>query len=314
MGSQFSSGFVPSELRQHVERPLARVKVLFDAFKRLCRDEFQNNGMFITRDQFQRVFDMDVDEAHRHFGYWDRARRGRVSSVELWGAMALCCAEREELKINFCFCELLDLDKDGSLNEVELRLLLQSVSTGVARLKQIRAPPPDLIDSVVQAAFDQALKTEDELALQGKMDLYNFGMYLKGDDDLQKYLASLEREDSGDSEELYKQQADLLLELAKLDARLDEIDDERARAEHDKLLYEDERGGDVRKELVVGLRGLYDEASSDDEVEVLLGDGEARLASAARKKFLTRWEGRWHNSNVDALKDVRWHELASCGS
>ena len=78
------------------------------------------------RDQFQRVFDMDVDEAHRHFGYWDRARRGRVSSVELWGAMALCCAEREEVKINFCFCELLDLDKDGALNEVELRLLLQS--------------------------------------------------------------------------------------------------------------------------------------------------------------------------------------------
>ena len=34
----------------------------------------------------------------------------------------------------------------------------------------------------------------------------------------------------------------------------------------------------------MGLRGLYDEASSDDEVEVLLGDGEARLASAARKK------------------------------
>ena len=66
MGSQFSSGFVPSELRQHVERPLARVKVLFDAFKRLCRDEFQNNAMFITRDQFQRVFDMDVDEALGH--------------------------------------------------------------------------------------------------------------------------------------------------------------------------------------------------------------------------------------------------------
>ena len=58
----------------------------------------------------------------RVLGFW--ARRGRVSSVELWGAMALCCAEREELKINFCFCELLDLDKDGALNEVELRLLL----------------------------------------------------------------------------------------------------------------------------------------------------------------------------------------------
>ena len=32
------------------------------------------------------------------------------------------------------------------------------------------------------------------------------------------------------------------------------------------------------------------------------------------KKFLTRWEGRWHNSYVDAWKDVRWHELAGCGS
>ena len=31
------------------------------------------------------------------------------------------------------------------------------------------------------------------------------------------------------------------------------------------------------------------------------------------KKFLTRWEGRWLNSNVDAWKDVRWHELAGCG-
>ena len=73
MGSQFSERLRAERARQHVERPLARVKVLFDAFKRLCRDDFQNNAMFITRDQFQRVFDMDVEEAHRHFGYWDRA-------------------------------------------------------------------------------------------------------------------------------------------------------------------------------------------------------------------------------------------------
>lgn len=31
------------------------------------------------------------------------------------------------------------------------------------------------------------------------------------------------------------------------------------------------------------------------------------------KKFLTRWEGRWHNSYVDAWKDVRWHKLDNCG-
>ena len=40
MGAQFSKGFVPRELRCHVERPLLRVKALFDTFKRLCREDF----------------------------------------------------------------------------------------------------------------------------------------------------------------------------------------------------------------------------------------------------------------------------------
>ena len=153
MGSQFSSGFVPSELRQHVERPLARVKVLFDAFKRLCRDDFQNNGDV--------YYPRPVPACFRH------GRGGSASTLRVLGSRearsrvvggtvgrhGAVLRGTEELKINFCFCELLDLDKDGALNEVELRLLLQSVSTGVARLKQIRAPPPDLIDSVVQAGL-----------------------------------------------------------------------------------------------------------------------------------------------------------------
>lgn len=284
MGAQFSAGFVPRELRCHVERPLLRVKVLFDTFKRLCREDFDNNAMFITQDQFQKVMGFDVETAHKHFGYFDSTRRGRASAVVVWGALALCCAEREEPKIAFCFNELLDLDGDGALNEVELRLLIQSVATGVARIKQIRAPPIEVIDDIVQSAFEQARFSGDELVEKGLLDLYNFGMFLKAHDDMRKYLASLEREDSGDAEELYQQQAHLLLELAQLDCRLDEIDDQRARAAHDASLYEDERGGDVRRQLVVGLRGLYDEASSDDETEVLHGDGEARLAAAARLK------------------------------
>ena len=80
----------------------------------------------------------------------------------------------------------------------------------------------------------------------------------------------------------YKQQADLLLELAQIDATLDEIDDRRARNRHDAELYADERGGDVRRMLVCPLRGLYDEASSSEEEEAAEGDGEARAAAAAR--------------------------------
>ena len=216
MGAQFSAGFVPRELRCHVERPLLRVKVLFDTFKRLCREDFDNNAMFITQDQFQKVMGFDVETAHKHFGYFDSTRRGRASAVVVWGALALCCAEREEPKIAFCFNELLDLDGDGALNEVELRLLIQSVATGVARIKQIRAPPIEVIDDIVQSAFEQARFSGDELVEKGLLDLYNFGMFLKAHDDMRKYLASLEREDSGDAEELYQQQAHLLLELAQL--------------------------------------------------------------------------------------------------
>ena len=72
------------------------------------------------------------------------------------------------------------------------------------------------------------------------------------------------------------------MELAQIDATLDEIDDRRARNRHDAELYADERGGDVRRMLVCPLRGLYDEASSSEEEEAAEGDGEARAAAAAR--------------------------------
>ena len=57
-------------------------------------------------------------------------------------------------------------------------------------------------------------------------------------------------------------------------------------------------------------------AESIEEVQELITGNplyEAGGSLSFLKKFLTRWEGRWHNSDVDAWKDVRWHELAGCG-
>ncbi|KAH8079566.1 hypothetical protein JL720_9313 [Aureococcus anophagefferens] len=164
--------------------------------------------MFLTKEQFAKVLELTPEVGHKHFSYFDQTRRGRVSATEIWGALALCCSDREEPK---------------------------------------------------------AKHLKSELALtKDLLDLYNFILFLKADDAIRRYLASLERAASADAEDLYKQQADLMLELAQIDSRLNEIDWKRAREAEDARAYEAERGG--------------------DEAEVVHGDGESRAAAAARKR------------------------------
>jgi len=230
------------------------------------------------------VLELTPEVGHKHFSYFDQTRRGRVSATEIWGALALCCSDREEPKVSFIY-GLMDLDRDGALNRVELTLLLHAVGKGVARMKQIAAPPMDVVEGVVRGAFAQAKHLKSELALtKDLLDLYNFILFLKADDAIRRYLASLERAASADAEDLYKQQADLMLELAQIDSRLNEIDWKRAREAEDARAYEAERGGDVKRMVVLPMRGLYDDASSDEEAEVVHGDGESRAAAAARKR------------------------------
>ena len=209
MGAVYSSGFVPRELRPHLDRSLASVQSLYARFRRLCAEEWDNNAMFITREQFQRCLDLSTEDGHRHFSYFDRTRRGKASATEVWGALALCCSDREEPKVSFVY-SLVDLDGDKALNRVELTVLLRAVGAGVARIKQIKAPTLAVVEEVVDKAFAQALATSDELAAEkGLLDLYNFGMFLKADDAIRRYLASLEREASGDAEDLYFRGADV---------------------------------------------------------------------------------------------------------
>jgi len=39
-----------------------------------------------------------------------------------------------------------------------------------------------------------------------------------------------------------------------------------------------------------------------------------KKGSTTRDVVTPGMEGRWHNSDVDAWNDVRWHELAGCGA
>ena len=100
--------------------------------------------MFLTKEQFAKVLELTPEVGHKHFSYFDQTRRGRVSATEIWGALALCCSDREEPKVSFIY-GLMDLDRDGALNRVELTLLLHAVGKGVARMKQIAAPPRESV-------------------------------------------------------------------------------------------------------------------------------------------------------------------------
>lgn len=187
MGAVYSSGFVPKDLQHYQDYSLANVQTIYGKFRRLCESEFENNAMFLTKEQFTEVLDLSPEVGHKHFAYFDQTRRGRVSAMEIWGAMALCCSDREEPKVGFIYT-LMDLDKDGAVNRVELTLLLHAVGKGVARMKQIAAPGMDIVEDVVEAAFAQAIEAGNELACKKDLlDLYNFVLFLKADDAIRRY-------------------------------------------------------------------------------------------------------------------------------
>ncbi|KAH8075027.1 hypothetical protein JL721_1012 [Aureococcus anophagefferens] len=204
--------------------------------------------MFLTKEQFAKVLELTPEVGHKHFSYFDQTRRGRVSATEIWGALALCCSDREEPK---------------------------------------------------------AKHLKSELALtKDLLDLYNFILFLKADDAIRRYLASLERAASADAEDLYKQQADLMLELAQIDSRLNEIDWKRAREAEDARAYEAERGGDVKRMVVLPMRGLYDDARAHDEGTAMVKKsdtaGYSRKSARSDQKALASYARRQSGAQFQA--------------
>ena len=120
---------------------------------------------------------------------------------------------------------------------------------------------------------------DEETGKEQTISLDGLQLFLKEDAACRRYLGSLERADSGDAGDLYKQQAGLLAELATLDARLDEIDAEKDRAKGDAAQYLLERGGDAKKLLLVPMRGLMDDESSEEDVPT---DVDAKAARRAQ--------------------------------
>jgi hypothetical protein len=94
---------------------------------------------FMTRNQFQKCFQLSDALAYSLFRLFDPAGDGRAMSLDVWGALVLSCSARVEEKLKLLF-ELADTNGDNLLGSLDCELLMRCVSRGFSRLKGIPAP------------------------------------------------------------------------------------------------------------------------------------------------------------------------------
>ena len=134
MGSQFSMGRLVDDMRVFQDMSLSGVIGKHGRWMKYCREAFDKNGLFMNRAEYAEVFELDSAAAHKQFSNFDTRNKNRVPSTDIFGAIALCCAEREEPKIAFIF-RLIDMNNDRYVNRTELVMLMFSVCRGFARIK-----------------------------------------------------------------------------------------------------------------------------------------------------------------------------------
>ena len=127
-------GRLVDDMRVFQDMSLSGVIGKHGRWMKYCREAFDKNGLFMNRAEYAEVFELDSAAAHKQFSNFDTRNKNRVPSTDIFGAIALCCAEREEPKIAFIF-RLIDMNNDRYVNRTELVMLMFSVCRGFARIK-----------------------------------------------------------------------------------------------------------------------------------------------------------------------------------
>ena len=70
-------------------------------FNRICAKEYENDGFFMTRKNFQEVFEISTaDVVYRVFTFFDPQQHGQVVATDIWGAMCLAASAKQEVREN----------------------------------------------------------------------------------------------------------------------------------------------------------------------------------------------------------------------
>ncbi|CAM9771530.1 unnamed protein product [Ectocarpus sp. 6 AP-2014] len=205
MGAQYSTGTVSADWKGWLEErcSLEHVRRIHNEFRALVSSRRDDDGFFINHRDFLKVFGdvcnyppagqgawqgnagglrvnrkrvRPVDaERHRRmhlnncFSCFDVLERGRVPSGMVWGGLALLTGAPELSKVKFIL-GMYDADRDGMVNETELRMAMSACATGFCRLHRVEPPPDGKIHSLAQEAFLHQAAVAEALATRTAAD------------------------------------------------------------------------------------------------------------------------------------------------
>ncbi|GMH98051.1 hypothetical protein TrST_g10758 [Triparma strigata] len=303
MGSQFSMGIYEEIITPYTALDMESIRRKYNKFNIMCDKEYENDGFFMSRKQFQDVFEIPTaDLVYRIFAFFDPRQHGHVVSTDVWGGLCLACSAKEEAKLSFLF-QLADKNSDKFINHPELIMIMHSSSRGFSRMKQIEAPPMEKIEEICDSGFNHP---EVKLDDRGEMGLQDVVMIASADERLRSYLSNLDSSAGADIGNLYKQQAQYLRELAMIDAVMDTMKRHDRDMSVDEEDYEKERGGDI-KDIVYD--GLFENPSDIARMylhKLLKSDEDYKLkqASMKNKKRMTMAEKRASQRETQLNKAV----------
>eukprot|EP00903_Cladosiphon_okamuranus_P017392 g16020.t2 len=188
MGAQYSTGTVSPDWKGWLEDrcSLEHVRTLYNDFRELLSKRREDDTFFITHRDFLEVFAqvggfpppgqgvrrstsnsliperkrLRPSDAERHrrmhldrcFACFDVLERGRVPSGVVWGGIALLTGAPDLAKVKFIL-SMYDADRDGMVNETELRMAMSACATGFCRLHRIEPPPDRTFHTLAKEAF-----------------------------------------------------------------------------------------------------------------------------------------------------------------
>ncbi|CAM9250937.1 unnamed protein product [Hapterophycus canaliculatus] len=328
MGAQYSTGTLSPDWKGWLEEgcSLENIRAIYNDFRVLVSSRKDDDVFFVSHRDFLQVFadvanfppprqgtrrgtndsslvdrtcarSIDAERSRRiHldkcFSCFDVLERSRVPSGVVWGGLALMTGAPELSKVKF-IVGMYDGDRDGMLNQTELRMAMTACATGFCRLHRIGPPPDGTLHSLAQEAFlhqqavvagklgarkraEEAHETDnidrsvspaastsapvdssttpDAIIVAASIPALAVSTFCCANSRCRNFLKGVGSAGSADLLLLYRHEHELLRELAEVDSALDVYDRKAENVASAAKIYAIERGGDAPKLVVDGAR------------------------------------------------------------
>jgi hypothetical protein len=315
MGSQFSSGPFRN-VKDLVNHDLVRVKSIMFRYEKTVDRNFHETT-FMTKKQFQYTLKLNDRQTYNLFARFDPDGFGRIPALDVFGALALASSANPGEKIGFCFI-LMDLDKDDHISKIDLLLLLQCVTRGFSKFKNIYFPTLKTLNTLVEHAF--AVET-NQLNERGDISIGDLRAFVLSDDLSRTYLANLGTEIAVvDTGKLVNQRAELAAKIGEIDNKIRILKLDAQAIEDDKIRYDLERGGDSSLVRLTGeamaefnrTKNLNADDNFESQMQAMKGQMaggdvdviDGSMTEAQRARRLARREESGAEENKPALNDA----------